>query len=53
VDIIADLLGGLADVLEQAVLANGAPVPRVRSFAPKWRTVQDETANTYVVVIAI
>jgi DNA invertase Pin-like site-specific DNA recombinase len=28
---------GRKDVLERAVLANGAPVPRVRSFAPKWR----------------
>lgn len=30
---------GRKDVLERAVLANGAPVPRVRSFAPKWRPV--------------
>jgi hypothetical protein len=28
---------GRKDVLEQAVLANGAPVPGVRSFVRKWR----------------
>jgi hypothetical protein len=44
---------GRKDVLERAVLANGAPVPRVRSFVRKWRTVQDETANTYVIEIAL
>ena len=30
---------GRKDVLEQAVLANGGPVPGVRSFARKWRPV--------------
>jgi len=25
------------------------PVPEVRTFVHKWRTRQDETANTYVV----
>jgi hypothetical protein len=39
--------------LEHAILANGAPVPRVRCFVPEWRTVQDETANTYVIEIAL
>jgi site-specific DNA recombinase len=28
---------GRKDVLEQAVLANGQPVPGVRSFVRKWR----------------
>ena len=32
---------GRKDVLEQAALANGAPVPGVRSFVRKWRTRQD------------
>ena len=32
---------GRKDVLEQAVLANGAPLHRVRTFVPKWRTRQD------------
>ncbi|KAB2914148.1 MAG: recombinase family protein [Hyphomicrobiaceae bacterium] len=32
---------GRKDVLEQAVLANGGPVPGVRSFVRKWRTRQD------------
>jgi site-specific DNA recombinase len=32
---------GRKDVLEQAVLANGGTVPRVRSFVRKWRTGQD------------
>ena len=30
---------GRKDVLEQAVLANGGPVPRVRSFVRKWRSL--------------
>jgi site-specific DNA recombinase len=32
---------GRKDVLEQAVLANGGPVPGVRSFVRKWRTGKD------------
>ncbi len=32
---------GRKDVLEQAVMANGSPVPGVRSFVRKWRTRQD------------
>ena len=32
---------GRKDVLEQAVLAKGGPVPGVRSFVRKWRTRQD------------
>ncbi len=44
---------GRKDVLEQAVLANGGPVPGVRSFVRNWRTGQDETANTYVIEIAL
>ena len=32
---------GRKDVLEQAVLANGAPVPGVRSFVRKWRARQE------------
>ena len=29
---------GRKDVLEQAVMANGGPIPGVRSFVRKWRT---------------
>lgn len=32
---------GRKDVLEQTVLANGAPAPGVRSFVRKWRTGED------------
>ena len=32
---------GRKDVLEQAVMANGGPVPSVRSFVRKWRIGQD------------
>ncbi len=32
---------GRKDVLEQAVLANGGPVPGVRRFVRNWRTRQD------------
>ena len=34
------LIGG-KEVLEQAVISEGALQPRVRSFARKWRTRQD------------
>ena len=43
---------GRKDVLEQAVLAGGPP-PGVRGFVRKWRAGQDETANTYVIEVAI
>ena len=36
---------GRKDVLEQAVLANGAPVPGVRSFAPKWRSLPESNRS--------
>jgi hypothetical protein len=36
---------GRKDVLEQAMLANGATVPGVRSFVRKWRTVPDGSAK--------
>ena len=36
---------GRKDVLEQAVLANGAPVPGVRSFVRKWRTGEDSNSR--------
>ena len=32
---------GRNDVLEQAVLADGDPIPGVRSFVCRWRTRQD------------
>ncbi len=32
---------GRKDVLEQAVMANGDPVPGVRTFVRKWRTRKD------------
>ena len=44
---------GRKDVLEQAVLANGAPIAGVRSFVRRWRAIQDKSANTYVIEIAI
>jgi hypothetical protein len=44
---------GRKDVLEQAILANGGPVPGDRSFVRKWRAVQDETANNYAIEIAV
>ena len=44
---------GRKDVLAQVVLANGGPVSGVRSFVRKWRAGQDETANTYVIGIAV
>ena len=33
---------GRKDVLEQAVIANGGPVPRVRSFVRNWRTLRKD-----------
>ena len=44
---------GRKDILEQAVLANGGPVPGVRSFVRKWRAVHDKSANSYVIEIAL
>lgn len=44
---------GRKGVLGQAVLAGNSPLPGVRSFVRKWRTGQDETANTYVLEIVI
>ena len=46
-------LFGRKDVLEQAVLAKGGPIPGVRSFVRRWRTVQDKSANTYAIEIAL
>jgi hypothetical protein len=43
---------GRKEVLERAVMGNGAPVPGARSFVRKWRTGQDEIANPYVFPIA-
>jgi site-specific DNA recombinase len=36
---------GRKDVLEQAVLANGGPVPRVRSFVRKWRSLRESNPS--------
>jgi len=36
---------GRKDVLEQAVLANGAPVPGVRSFVRKWRSLGESNPS--------
>jgi len=44
---------GRKDVLEQAILANGGPVPAVRSFVRKWRPGLNITANPYVIEIAL
>lgn len=45
---------GRKNVLEQAVLAEGGTAaPMVHIFVPKWRTGQDETANTYVIEITL
>jgi site-specific DNA recombinase len=43
---------GRKDALEQAVLAKGGAATGVRSFVRKWRAVQDETANNYVIEVA-
>ena len=32
---------GRKDVLEQAVTANGGPIPGVRSFVRRWRTLRE------------
>ncbi len=32
---------GRKDVLEQAVMANGGPVPGVRTFVRKWRALRE------------
>ena len=44
---------GRKDVLEAAVTANGGTVPGVRSIVRKWRGIQDKSANTYVIAIAV
>ena len=44
---------GRKDVLEQAVLANGGPIPGVRSFVRKWRSLRDRSANSYVIEIEL
>jgi site-specific DNA recombinase len=44
---------GRKDVLEQAILAKGGPVPGVRSFVRKWRPGLNITANPYVIEIAL
>jgi site-specific DNA recombinase len=36
---------GRKDVLEQAILANGAHVPRVRSFVRKWRSLRESNPS--------
>jgi len=44
-DALVAPLVGRKDVLERAVPANGAPVPEVRCFAPKWRTGEDSNSR--------
>ena len=39
---------GRKDVLAQAVMANGGPVPGVRSFVRKWRTGQDSNPGPQI-----
>jgi hypothetical protein len=36
---------GRKDVLEQAVLANGGPIPGVRSFVRKWRSLGESNPS--------
>ena len=36
---------GRKDVLKQAVLANGGPVPGVRSFVRKWRSLRESNPS--------
>ncbi len=36
---------GRKEVLEQAVLANGGPVPEVRSFVRKWRSLRESNPS--------
>ena len=44
-DALVAPLVGRKDVLEQAVLANGTPVPGVRSLVRKWRTGEDSNSR--------
>jgi hypothetical protein len=38
-------------IIRGALGASGSKEPPVPSFARKWRTRQDETANTYIIEI--
>lgn len=44
---------GRKDVLEQAVQANGAPVPGVRSFVRNWHPGLNIPANPYIIEIPL
>ena len=44
---------GRKDVLEQAVLANGGPVPGVRNFVRKWRAGQDSNLRPHRFVVLL
>lgn len=44
---------GRKEVLEQTVRSSGSMPPVVHSFVPNWRAKQDETVNTYVLVVPI
>ena len=44
-DALVAPLVGRKDVLERAVPVNGAPVPEVRSFAPKWRSLGESNPS--------
>ena len=46
-------LFGRKDALEQCIIADATGLQGVRTFVPRWRTIQDKGANTYVVEIAI
>jgi site-specific DNA recombinase len=44
---------GRKDVLKQCVLSGATGNQGVRTFVPRWRTIQDKSANTYVVEITM
>ena len=46
-------LFGRKDVLEHAVTSGGQLPQGVRTYVPEWRAMQDKSANTYVVEIAM
>jgi hypothetical protein len=41
------------DVLKHYVTAGATGTSGVRTLIPKWRTVQDKSANTYVIEVAV
>ncbi len=46
-------LYGRKDVLEQCVIASATGNSGVRTLVPKWRAVQDKSANSYAIEITL